>query len=61
MANTYNITVKRNVGKVTKGLKIQISHPHPPGTKIIAEAFERQFGLKMGNASLGDFTIEKVK
>ncbi|TDX86088.1 hypothetical protein [Epilithonimonas xixisoli] len=61
MNHTYNITVKRNIGKITKGLKVQISHSHPPSSKIIIEAYERQFGLKGGTASLGDFLIEKVK
>lgn len=61
MNHTYNIIVKRNIGKITKGLKIQISHPHSPSSKIIIEAYERQFGVKGGTASLRDFIIEKVK
>ncbi|GEM_PF-3538024 len=61
MNYTYNITAKRNIGKITKGLKVQISHPHSPSSKIIIETYERQFNLKGGSASLGDFIIEKVK
>lgn len=61
MNHTYNVTIRRNIGKITKGMKVQISHPHTPGTKIIIEAYEKQFGLKGGSASLGDFIIEKVK
>lgn len=56
-----HIEAKRNVGKITKGLKLQISWPHPPSPQIIVEAYEKQFGLKSTSASLGDFIIEKVK
>ena len=61
MNYTYNITAKRNIGKITKGLKVQISHPHSPSSKVIIEAYERQFGIKGGSGSLGDFIIEKTK
>ncbi len=61
MKHTYNIEAKRNVGKITKGLKVQISWPHPPSTQIILQAYDKQFGLKSTSASLGDFIIEKVK
>ena len=61
MAHTHNVEAKRNVGKITKGLKIQISWPHPPSSQIIVAAYEKQFGVKATSASKGDFIIEKVK